>query len=76
MNAESESKTIRAPIACILGHIDHGKTSLLDYIRGTVVQQREAAGITQHIGASYFPTDDITWNTNYRHSRSRRVYES
>jgi translation initiation factor 5B len=59
MNAESESKTIRAPIACILGHIDHGKTSLLDYIRGTVVQQREAAGITQHIGASYFPTEDI-----------------
>ncbi len=59
MSVESESKIIRAPIACILGHIDHGKTSLLDYIRGTVVQQREAAGITQHIGASYFPTDDI-----------------
>ncbi|MFX1339078.1 MAG: translation initiation factor IF-2 [Promethearchaeota archaeon] len=55
----SEEKIIRAPIACILGHIDHGKTSLLDYIRGTVVQQREAAGITQHIGASYFPTEDI-----------------
>jgi len=59
MSVESGSKIIRAPIACILGHIDHGKTSLLDYIRGTVVQQREAAGITQHIGASYFPTDDI-----------------
>ena len=57
--AEDNGKTIRAPIACILGHIDHGKTSLLDYIRGTVVQQREAAGITQHIGASYFPIDDI-----------------
>jgi len=57
--AEEEEKIIRAPIACILGHIDHGKTSLLDYIRGTVVQQREAAGITQHIGASYFPTEDI-----------------
>ena len=57
--AEDNGKTIRAPIACILGHIDHGKTSLLDYIRGTVVQQREAAGITQHIGASYFPVDDI-----------------
>ncbi len=56
---ENAEKTIRAPIACILGHIDHGKTSLLDYIRGTVVQQREAAGITQHIGASYFPVDDI-----------------
>ncbi|MFX1258688.1 MAG: translation initiation factor IF-2, partial [Promethearchaeota archaeon] len=56
---KNENKIIRAPIACILGHIDHGKTSLLDYIRGTVVQKREAAGITQHIGASYFPTEDI-----------------
>ena len=56
---ENDQKVIRAPIACILGHIDHGKTSLLDYIRGTVVQQREAAGITQHIGASFFPIDDL-----------------
>ena len=59
MATETDKKIIRAPIASILGHIDHGKTSLLDYIRGTVVQQREAAGITQHIGASYFPTKDI-----------------
>jgi len=59
LTAETDKKIIRAPIASILGHIDHGKTSLLDYIRGTVVQQREAAGITQHIGASYFPTKDI-----------------
>ncbi|MGV9197242.1 MAG: translation initiation factor IF-2 [Promethearchaeia archaeon] len=59
MASDKDEKIIRAPIACILGHIDHGKTSLLDYIRGTVVQQREAAGITQHIGASYFPMEDI-----------------
>jgi len=41
---KDENKIIRAPIVCILGHIDHGKTTILDYIRGTVVQQREAAG--------------------------------
>ncbi len=57
--SSEEEKVIRAPIVSILGHIDHGKTSILDYIRGTVVQQREAAGITQHIGASYFPTEDV-----------------
>ncbi|HUT81768.1 MAG TPA: translation initiation factor IF-2 [Candidatus Bathyarchaeia archaeon] len=54
-----ESKRIKAPIAVILGHIDHGKTSILDAVRGTAVQAREAGGITQQIGASYFPIETI-----------------